>query len=169
MGQYSVSFPFDRLEKNADAFRTFDFHVRAEAVAKKIIPEVVASLSSSAPLGQHFRYPNASPSPGGKLKKSFYGITEWSSPGIVTVAFRSKAKYAGFVLRGTKAHDIPVGQKGFLFFYSKQKSSWMKYTKTIHHPGTKPYDYAITARALMRTMVPTEWDAQMRSFPYAAR
>lgn len=163
---FYASFPMDRLDKTANAFRTFDFNVRARTMADKLIPEVTESLSNAAPIGQRYIYPNTSPSPGGALKRSFYGAYEQGGTSSVSVVWRSKVKYAGFVLHGTKPHEIPPGKKGFLFFYGTQKGSWMKLTRAVRHPGTQPNDYALPAKALLADRVPQEWAYQMKSFPF---
>ena len=60
--------------------------------------------------------------------------------------------------------EIAAKKANFLSYYLKAKSGWM-FSKVVHHPGTKAYDYAIVARALIRDAVPKEWAAAMRTFP----
>jgi hypothetical protein len=49
------------------------------------------------------------------------------------LVFTSTAPYAGFVVRGTKAHDIPFKKPQPLLF----KVGW-RTVRVVHHPGTKP-------------------------------
>jgi len=78
------------------------------------------------------------------------------NPDIIKVDIRPvgvNKKYWIWTSRGTKRHDIPVGDKGYLAFQlgykpktkyrgqyggpGKATGEWVRTTKTIDHPGTK--------------------------------
>lgn len=77
-----------------------------------------------------------------------------SRVGAVQMRFLSPEPYAPFIIHGTRPHDIFPRNASVLHFTTKDGSE--VFTRQVHHPGTKPNDFAIRA---WRLALPVVWAA----------
>lgn len=63
---------------------------------------------------------------------------------ITRVKLYNRTKYAAAIDKGSKAHDIPARKAPYLVFYWHKMSRWVR-TKSVRHPGTKPYRFLSNA------------------------
>ena len=97
-----------------------------------------------APLGQQVLRARA-PFRTGAFRESIHDRAE-ITPGLAQVMFFSTLPYAGFITKGTGAHDImPRNVGGVLRWLANSGHGPAQFATKVHHPGTKPNDFAETA------------------------
>jgi len=114
--------------------RGFRFAEVAAEWGARVEPRVEQAVKAQAPVGKG---PGA-----GTLRDS---IRVRILPGVadVKVECTSSAAYAGYVVKGTRSHDIRPRRTKALYWADGGGSHW---ARLVHHPGTKANNFA--ARAL---------------------
>jgi hypothetical protein len=78
----------------------------------------------------------------GKLRSSIIRVerSEWEQ---TVKAGGSQARYALFVEEGTHPHEIAARRREWLRF---EQNGQVRFAKRVHHPGTKPTNFMLSAR-----------------------
>jgi hypothetical protein len=149
-------------EQAAAALRRFKFKERMAIFADTIRPVVMDELSRQAPRGQGT---NA-----GLLAKSFKWERRTRPTGVI-IRITNKAPYYGYVVKGTKPHEIhPKGAYPLRFFWEQAGgvvSSWGWHGERygyVEHPGTQPNPFVRKAWRRVRPVVRAEFKRQLKIF-----
>jgi hypothetical protein len=146
----------------ADALRRFKFKERMAIFSDTVRPIVLSELARQSPKGKG---PDA-----GRLSKSFRWERRIRPNGLVVTVFNT-APYYGYVVRGTKPHEIhPRGNYPLRFFWQRAGgvvSSWGWHGEQygyVEHPGTKAQPIAKKAWRRVRPEVLRQFKRQIRLF-----
>lgn len=133
----NVTFTADPGVRRLTAFR---FVEAATWWADAVEAVVEAELKGHAPVGKG---PDA-----GDLRDSI-GHRRHTTPSAVTVEFTAKVPYAKFVIGGTRAH--PIAPRRAKALYWVDPGGGARFARLVHHPGTKPNQFA---RRAVQPLVP---------------
>lgn len=111
----------------------FRFAAAANVWAEEIAPVVERAIRGRAPVGQG---PGA-----GRLQKSVRHAITRSSSGV-TITFTAPTPYTGYVVRGTRAHEIRPRNASALHWVTEDGD---RFARLVHHPGTRPNPFAVRA------------------------
>jgi hypothetical protein len=122
----------------------FQWMVASAKWADTIGPVVLGGLRAAAPVGQPQEVTNSSPLATrhriGNLRDSIR-YSKDASETVTTATFTAYVPYAGYVIEGTRAHEIWPKSAKYLHFASRGTEYFVgpKGTQAhVNHPGTAP-------------------------------
>lgn len=128
-------------------------HLDAKAAfavwADEVQPLVTDALKAEAPVGNPQTPPGGAPRPApGRMRNSIRAERK-AGAGSMTLTFLADGPIPGYVIDGTRAHDIPPGaNKSYLYFMGSGGPTFVGPAgsgRVVHHPGTSPNPFPTRA------------------------
>lgn len=141
----------------------FDFAAAAAVWAQEVEPLAQEALKAAAPVGSSQTPPGgATRPPPGRLRDSIRGERKVTDESM-TITFVADGPVPGYVIDGTRAHDIPPGaNRKYLYFMGGGGPTFVGPAgsgRVVHHPGTAPNPFPTRALSPLMSIIQQRLEA----------